>query len=463
MYAIVDIETTGGYAATNCITEIAIIIVDGEQEVERFETLINPDKNIPVFISALTGITNEMVIDAPKFVDVALHIYNLINDKIFIAHNVNFDYSFLKHHLAQEGFDLQCKKLCTVRFGRKIFPGLASYSLRKLCTSLNIPLINHHRAGGDAEATAKLFSLLLQKDSEGHIKTHLHRNSKEQQLPPNLLKKDIESLPSAPGVYYFNGRNGKAIYVGKAKNLKKRVCSHFAGNNAGKQRQEFIRNIHSVSYKICSSELMAFIMEAVEIKRLWPENNRAMKRFEQGYGLYKFEDQKGYLRLALDKRNKHSVPCYKFNSLLEGHTLLKSLIKEFSLCPKLCFQQKNNNPCTGIDEHYCRGGCNGEENASLYNERVQQAIQNLNKISPTFALVEPDSISDSLSCIVMERGVFYGMGNLKSNYEINNLETLKEEIQKYSSNEYICNLISKYASQNPERIVQFQDSPIIQS
>ena len=139
MYAIVDIETTGGYAAANGITEIAVYIHNGERVVKRFETLINPNRIIPHFITGLTGIDNAMVADAPLFDEVADTLFELLNDKIFIAHNVNFDYSFLKHHLKESGYELTAKKLCTVRLSKKVFPNLPSYSLGNLC---RLPVYN---------------------------------------------------------------------------------------------------------------------------------------------------------------------------------------------------------------------------------------------------------------------------------------------------------------------------------
>src|SRR5665213_2369306 len=202
MYAIVDIETTGGHASANGITEIAICIHNGKKVIERYSTLINPKRHIPIYISALTGISNEMVENAPSFEDVAHDIYHLLNGKIFVAHNVNFDYSFVRYHLAAAGYELQCNKLCTVRLGRKIIPGLPSYGLGKLCRHLDIANESRHRAVGDAEATAVLFSMLLQKDSANHIQQALKQNSKEQVLPANLPKQDVEALPSSPGVYY---------------------------------------------------------------------------------------------------------------------------------------------------------------------------------------------------------------------------------------------------------------------
>src|ERR1700748_895482 len=199
MYAIVDIETTGGHASANGITEIAICIHNGKMVVERYETLINPQRDIPIYIQALTGINNDMVRNAPLFDDVAADIYHLLNGKIFVAHNVNFDHSFVKYHLTAAGYDLQANKLCTVRLGRKIMPGLPSYSLGKLCHFLGIENDARHRAMGDCEATTTLFSLLVQNDAENHIQQALKQRSKEQVLPPNLPKQDIDNLPFAPG------------------------------------------------------------------------------------------------------------------------------------------------------------------------------------------------------------------------------------------------------------------------
>ena len=149
-YAIVDIETTGTYAAANSITEISIHVLDDDRVVDVFETLINPQQPIPRYIQSFTGITNEMVRNAPGFNDVAEKIYQCLKGKVFVAHNVNFDYSFIKSHLGSAGLEFNEKKLCTVRLSRKLFPGFPSYGLGNLCHSLGISLNNRHRAGGDA-------------------------------------------------------------------------------------------------------------------------------------------------------------------------------------------------------------------------------------------------------------------------------------------------------------------------
>jgi DNA polymerase-3 subunit epsilon len=461
-YAVVDIETTGGYASGNGITEISIHIHDGEQVVETWESLINPEQFIPSYIEALTGINNEMVATAPTFEEIAPKVYDLLHDKIFIAHNVNFDYSFIRHHLSLYGFTLNCKKLCTVRLSRKLFPGYPSYSLGKLCNSLGIILENRHRAGGDAAATAILFSMLLQADPDKTIELSLAKTSKEQSLPPHLSKNYIDRLPSNPGVYYFKDQKGKVIYIGKAKNLKKRVCSHFSGNNISKQRQEFLKNIHNIDYEICGTELMAFILEATEIKRLWPENNRALKRFEQKYALYSYEDQNGYIILGIDKYKKQCPSLYSFNSMLDGHNLLKMLINEHKLCEKLCFVQNHRKACTGFEIGNCDGACVGEVSAVSYNVRVNAAIDQLKAMLPSFAVLDQGRTDDEQSCLWIEKGQFYGMGYVSHHSDVNNLELLKSALQPYPSNDYIINMIMSHAESFPEKKLEINFQPLNQ-
>ncbi|MES2279659.1 MAG: exonuclease domain-containing protein [Bacteroidota bacterium] len=453
MYAIVDIETTGGHASANGITEVAICIHDGMQVTHRYQTLINPGMDIPVYIRALTGISNEMVQDAPPFKQVAHQIFQLLHDKIFVAHNVNFDYSFLRYHLAASGYDLNCNKLCTVRLGRKILPGLPSYSLGKLCHHLGIINESRHRAMGDATATSELFGLLLRSDTNKHISASLKHNSKEQNLPPHLAKTAIESLPLMPGVYYFHDQKGKVIYVGKAVNIKKRVISHFSGNNPNQQRQEFLRNICHITYQECGTELMALALEAVEIKRLWPKYNRSLKRFEHTFGLYTYEDQRGYLRLAVDKHRKYADAVHNCRSLLEGYNLLQQLVDEFELCPKLCFIQKNNESCTGPHREQC--ACEGVMDADNYNQKVELAINSLKEQLPTFALRDKGRNYDEQSCMLIENGRFYGMGYIPNNVEANNFEALKTLLSPYPDNGYIKNMVLGHAERYPMKKFDF--------
>ncbi len=449
MFAIVDIETTGGYASANGITEIAIAIHDGTRMVDYYETLINPGMPIPIYVQSLTGISNAMVSQAPHFEEVAPRIFEMLHDKIFVAHNVNFDYSFVKHHLDRAGMLLDCKKLCTVRLGRKVLPGYPSYSLGKLCRSLEIEVEQRHRAGGDTIATVKLFERILEADIEGELKAMLKGKSKHGHLPPNLAVEKVDGLPSQPGVYYFQNQKGKIIYVGKAKDLKKRVSSHFSNNKAGKQKQDFLREIYNVSYQVCGTELMAYILESIEIKRLWPIYNRSQKSFEQAFGLYLFEDARGFQRLLIEKKKKHLQPLYTFSMLLDGHDMMKELVKQFQLCPRLCFL--DHSPGLSMAEEQ---GISCAE----YNMRVQQAIKHLRTALPTFAVVENVALpkqEKQQGVILVENGRFYGMGYIPANVSVSALDEIKKQVTAYPENGYIRGLIYSYTTKFPHKKLDF--------
>lgn len=455
LYAIVDIETTGGYAAGNGITEIAVFITDGLSVSKEFHTLLNPYYTIPRYVEYLTGITNEMVEFERDFKSIADELYELLRDKVFVAHNVNFDYSFIKHHLLQAGYELNCKKLCTVRLSRKILPGLKGYGLGKITKHLGIEIEDRHRATGDAAATVKLFHHLLKCDTNGDIHTMLKANSKEQFLPPNMAAQEIKKLSQHPGVYFFHDKKGKVIYVGKAKNLNKRVNSHFSNNKPNKQKQEFLKKIYHITYQETATELMAFILESVEIKKLWPEQNRSQKRFQQVYGLYSFVDGKGYLRLCIEKKKKNLKALYTFNLLTEGYTLLRNLISEFELCPKLCFLQSGNIECQSLLENKCKGACEQKEPAETYNTRVADCIDYLQMNLPSFALVDEGMEEHAQSCILVEKGKFYGMGYLPADINIQHVDELKNYLTPYAENDYIRGLIFQYAERFPNKRIEF--------
>jgi DNA polymerase-3 subunit epsilon len=451
MYAIVDIETTGGYAANNAITEVAIVLHDGNREVKRYETLVNPAMTIPRYVQALTGINDGMVAGAPYFNEIAPFVHEWLKDAVFIAHNVNFDYSFLKHQLKACGLDLDSKKLCTIRLSRKVFPGAPSYSLGNICQYLGITIPNRHRAGGDADATVRLFERILQAGGLEHIRAMLRTNSKEQYLPANLPAEQLARLPETPGVYYFHDRKGKVIYVGKAGNLRRRVHSHFSNNKPGRQKQEFLRNIHSISHETTGTELMAFLLECVEIKRLWPAYNRSLKRFEPTYGLYLYEDRNGYSRLILERTKKQLIPIYTFSLLIEGQNLLRKLIREWHLCPKLCFIQQGEAPCEGLKELSCYGACEQKEAAADYNNRVETAVTALIQSLPSFTLLDEGRHPEEKSCILVEKGRFYGMGYLPVDSNIPDPVELKSYLTRYPENDYMRGLVYQHAEKWPRK------------
>lgn len=450
-YAIVDIETTGGNARGSRITEIAIIIHNGTEIIERYETLVNPQIDIPLPIFALTGINNDLVKDAPIFDDISEKVLELLTNRVFVAHNVNFDYSFVYHQLTEAGFKWSAKKLCTVRAARKIMPGIASYSLGRLCKSLDIPLENRHRAGGDADATAILFSRLLASDLEGYMDKMIKKTAQDQRLPPNLPPDDFLKLPEKPGVYYFYNAVNTVIYVGKAVNIKKRVASHFTGNNVSSQRQNFLREIHSISFEICATELMALLLECTEIKKLWPAYNRALKRFEGKYGLYHYEARNGYRYLAIGKLSKFQSSIEYFSQEYEGINVLQSLAHRFELDARFCHYCTTTDRATVQENDFI-----DLPDVEIHNEKVENAIQSLTRSRNSFAIIDQGRTKDERSCIWIENGHFYGMGYITSDIAISDPSEIKEYVTLYKSNQYIMKLIYNYVEKNPRNIFSNQ-------
>jgi DNA polymerase-3 subunit epsilon len=452
MYAIVDIETTGSHASTNGITEIAIVLHDGQRERARYGTLVNPGVPIPPFIQSLTGITDAMVADAPSFPEVAARIHSMLQGRVFVAHNVNFDYSFVKHHLSAAGFELDEKKLCTVRLSRKVLPGLPKYSLGHLCRSLGIPVNGRHRAMGDAAATAALFDRILAADTEGHLRAMLRQGSRESYLPIHLPAEQVSELPSTPGVYYFHDRKDKIIYVGKAIDIRQRVVSHFSNNSPSKRKQEFMRNIHRVSCRPLGSDLVATVVESVEIRRLWPAFNRSQKRWDFAFGVYAYEDRRGVIRLAIDRKRRHMPPLVSVPNLTEGHALLRRLVKECNLCPKCCWLQTDDDPCIGIAEGHCRGVCSDIESADAYNERVLEAIHRMRHERPSFALLEEGRRDGEKTLLWVDKGEFRGWAHVEEGEGPADAEALEGLVTPCHGNDLIRSLLLREARTNPSKV-----------
>lgn len=449
-YAIVDIETTGGNASHSRITEIAIVIHDGKNVIHRWETLVNPEKEIPPAIFALTGITNEMVKDAPRFDFISDQVFELLSNRVFVAHNVNFDYSFVRHELEQAGLKWTAKKLCTVRAARKIRPGLLSYSLGKLCNTLEINLDNRHRAGGDADATAILFSRLLEWDADKVMDVMIKKTSQDQSLPPNLSQEDFDQLPDKPGVYYFYDEHKKVIYIGKALSIKKRVVSHFGGHKITLQRQHFMRDIYHITYEICGTELMALLLECSEIKQLWPIHNKALKRFEPKFGLFEYEARNGYKYLAVGKLAKNQKCLETFDHIYGGINLLQELAQKFDIDSRFC---KYGGMADGV--FTTQENTFSLPDIDLHNDQIQAAIDFYLNSRSSFAIIDKGRTTDERSCILVEKGQFYGMGYLDSHVVITVSNQIKEHIKQYKPNQYSTQLVLNHAQKYPRKVVFF--------
>ncbi len=434
MYAIVDIETTGSSANYGKITEVAILVHDGQRVVDEYQTLVNPEQGIPPGITTLTGISNEMVAHAPKFFEVAKDIHQMLQGNVFVAHNVNFDYSFLKKEFQELGAEFNHKKLCTVRLSRKIFPGLKSYSLGRLCEHFDIENHARHRAMGDARATAILMSLLIEND-KGQIESFLKKNSKEADLPPNLPKEIFEALPDQTGVYYFHDEKGKVLYVGKANDIKKRIRGHFSSSDII-YKQGMKDQIYDISYELCGDEMIAFLFEAYEIRRLFPPFNKAQKYPGRKYGIFHYQDGLGNHRLSVGKVQKGIQPLQGFTSFDRARNALIELVKTYELNPELCSLPAEAMKYFG----YSFKPTSTQE----LNERFQQAIKSFSEVSETFALVGKGKVTQEKSIVLVESGIYKGFCFVDKQEQIENIEGVRDRIRSFPDHPDAHRIINQF-------------------
>ncbi len=445
-FAIVDIETTGGKPARHHITEIAIVISDGQRVKERFSTLVHTRQEIPVFIQRLTGINNEMLEDAPRLEEIAPRIMQLLHNKVFVAHNVNFDFKFMARHLEQCGHRLSLKRICTVRLSRKIIPGLPSYSLGRLCKSLGIHVKNRHRALGDAEATAELLHLLLQKDSENLIKKHIRSHQREFSLPPNLERSEYEALPEEAGVYYMLDEKSRPLYIGKAANIRKRIASHFASSFDEKNFLVLYSGIHHISYTVTGNELTASLLESYEIKKHQPPFNRAQRRGLRVYNLLTYTDRAGWIRLAIEKGYRQREAVATYTSLPDARNHLRELAARFRLCEKKLFLATHSGPCKGRKAGRCDGACTGDESAESHNEKMRKALDKLREEEPSRIIIGRGRNPEENAIVCCKNGQYLGFGFLPQSVELHNFEDALDYIRNYPADNDVQQIIRAFIS-----------------
>ncbi|WP_222985039.1 exonuclease domain-containing protein [Flagellimonas meishanensis] len=425
MYTIIDIETTGNGIKGNKITEIAVFKFDGAQVVDEFTSLVNPQCPIPQFITGLTGIDDRMVQNAPTFYEIARHILELTENCIFVAHAVNFDYGVIREEFRQIGMDFTRKKLCTVRLSRKLIPGLHSYSLGKLCSSVGIPLKDRHRARGDAHATMLLFQKLWSSpNAETVFATFLNARNQEATLPPHLPKTVFDRIPPKPGIYYFKNNKGEIIYVGKAINLKKRVLGHFYDKSA-KEVQLCNETAH-IDFELSGSELVALLMESAEIKRLFPKYNRAQKRGPKQYAIFEYEDRNGILHLAYNLKKGIPRPLKIFYNPTDCRAFLEEICRTFALCPKYCHLLETPGACSHHELDSCEGICTSTESVISYNKKVKDAIaQTRQQVSKAHIIKEKGRNPNESAVVLISEGMYRGYGFIDDQINISTLEDIE--------------------------------------
>ncbi|ARV12943.1 exonuclease [Gilvibacter sp. SZ-19] len=441
MYAILDIETTGGKYNEEGITEIAIYKFDGHEIVDQFISLVNPERKIQPFVVNLTGINNEMLRNAPKFYEVAKRIIEITEGCILVAHNAQFDTRILRTEFDRLGYDYQRESLCTVELAKKLIPDMPSYSLGKLVRSLGIPLSDRHRAAGDAKATVTLFKLLLSKDQKKEIISQTVRMEAKRQLEPKLLDM-IEATPSVTGVYYMHREDGSIIYIGKSRNIKKRLNQHFTSDNRKSKKIQL--EVAAVSYEATGSDLIAQLKESEEIKRNKPRYNRALRKTIYNYQLGLTKDEAGYLQFKIEKTNLDKPAITTFTNYQQAKSQLFKITEQHQLCQKHTGLHKTSGPCFLHTIKECFGACIGEEPVNQYNARVERYLAMHSYENQNMVIIDHGREVDERSVILIEDGVYRGFGFFNLNYQINNLEILRSIISPMEDNRDAQHIIHSF-------------------
>lgn len=458
-YAIVDLETTGGRASRHRITEVGIVIYDGEKVIETYQTLVNPEMRIPAGITELTGITQEMVADAPKFFEVAKKIIELTQDRIFVAHNSRFDYDFLREEYRRLGYTFSRKQLCTVRLTRKIYPGLRSYSLGNLTRHFGIKLDNHHRALADATATTELLKLCLAgPDSDAEVKAFVNRGITETKLPRHLKLHQIEDLPEECGVYYFHDLNRRVVYIGKSKNIRSRVAQHF--NDRTPKGKKIADCVADITYELTGSELVALLHESEEIKRLQPPINRALRRTKFDWAIVTKLNDKGYrvfeiVRNSARVRKEEDVINFS-PSLSRAKGRINFVRKDYELCGKLTGTSTGTTACFHFHLKQCHGACIEQETVAEYNKRADEARERLSQVFDNdFLLFDRGRTHGEESVVLVRNGSYQGFAFINKE-DAHDVESVVDSIKIVHSHPDTGRIIQRYVTEKGGRMVDLR-------
>ncbi len=380
-YCIIDVETTGLSPTYNGIIEIGLVKVSDLKIVDKFHSLINPGREIPYFITQLTGISGEDVYDAPFFGDIADEIGNFITDTILTAHNFPFDSSFLRKEFRYCGKELfKNPGLCTLKLSRRLFPNLKSKSLGSVSRHLNLHNSNEHRALGDAETTAKLLIKLIKELKNKHdiqsVKTLLDFQTApkvsavEKRIKKSLIR-DASIIPDSPGIYYFMNSKSEIIYIGKAKSLKNRLRSYFL-QNAPRKAKKIVKGASRLKIEITNSELTALLMEAELIKIINPRHNTLLKQYGNKYFL-KINKQHPFPYVDLTNYFDFDGNDYfgLFISRKKAQTVLEMITKAFALRECSDSEYGKGKACFLADIERCTAPCENKDD-SVYNDELSK-------------------------------------------------------------------------------------------
>ncbi|GJM63527.1 exonuclease domain-containing protein [Persicobacter diffluens] len=306
VFAVVDLETTGFKADQDSIFEIGIIYFKNGEIIEEYHQLIHPEKTIPNAIIQLTKIKPSALQEAPSFETIAKSLHSKLKDCIIVAHQISFDFSFLKNAFEKQGLAFHPKKLCTLKLAKHLFPELPNHKLNTINEFLQLGFKDLHQAHPDALIALEILKLGIQRDPEYLLEAI--RFDRQQLFPPKIEKKLLFELPTDAGVYFFHDDRGKILYIGKAKNIQKRVLNHFDQGSDSQQKQSMIQQIADIKVEETHGELLALLKENQYIKKNWPPYNAAQKQGAKRFDLIGIENRGGELNLELVKKAPISLP-----------------------------------------------------------------------------------------------------------------------------------------------------------
>lgn len=386
-----------------------------------------------------------MLRSAPKFYEIAKRIIEITQDCIVVAHNASFDYRILRTEFSRLGYDYIKPTLCTVELSQKLIPGQLSYSLGKLVRALGIPVTDRHRASGDAMATVKLFKMILEKDVKKEILISLIKAEIKSGLTPKLLD-IVESLPTKTGIYYIHNEKGNLIYIGKSRNIKKRINQHFTGTSG--KCKKIQREVFAVTYEVTGSELIALLKETEEIKINKPTYNRSQRKSIFQWALYPEKDANGYLTLKLQKADGRKKEITSFTSIQEGKSSLLKITEKYNLCQKINDLYETTNGCFQHKIKECNGACLGKELPEIYNGRVEEFIQEMKFENDNMIIIDRGRTVEERCAVLIENGIYKGYCFYDLNYQINNIEILKNIIIPMQNNRDTKTIIQLYLRKN---------------
>lgn len=449
MYAILDIETTGGKFNQEGITEIAIYIFDGKKTVDSLTTLVNPERNIQPFVEKLTGISQKMVKDAPKFYEIAKRIEELTRGCVLVAHNTSFDYRILKNAYKNLGYNFLRDTLCTVELSKKAFPNASSHSLGKLVRSLGIPIENRHRAYGDALATLELFKIILNKKESNELINECIKKFNDSKILPRLQPL-LEDAPPYTGIYYMCNTHNQIIYIGKSKNIQKRIKQHFTGTS--RKALQLQREIETIRYQLTGNELIALLLENQEIKNYRPKYNKALKQQVFSCGLYPITDTNGYIQLKILKINTKKKAITTFKSISNGKKFLEKVTKNHQLCAKMIGLSTEKNQCFNKEINECLGACIGQESSENYNKRVRKLIEEHSFQNKNMLLIGKGKSPQEYSVVLIKNSEVKGFTYFKNSEQIStiSIERLEERLIELQHNQDAKHIIQSYLRKYPK-------------